>query len=277
MRKLAAALAASMLLAVIACGSPMNEPDESEAAPEESVGVMVARSGGGTVELPLRDDAAMNRLQGIGVQPAPTLRLVYPEADQIVEPGPITVRYEIDNYEVGEEIGQHVHVILDNEPYKADYAPNGSVGFTVEELSPGTHVLTAFLSRPMHLALKNPEASAQAVFHVGEPSPDFGQDLTAPMLVYSRPKGSYSRGDGSAANIMLDFYLFNVDLSPDGYRVRATVDGGPATLIDSWGPRVILTGPAPGEHMIRLELLDAAGAPVPGPTNDTTRTITITE
>lgn len=277
MKKLAVALALLFPLVLVACGSPAPESTQPPASDQEPAGVAVARSGGGTIELPLRDEAAMQQLQGIGVQPPPTLRLVSPAANEIVEPGPLTVRYEIDHYEVGEEIGQHVHVILDNEPYKADYAPDGSVSFTVEELSTGTHLLTAFLSRPMHLALKNADASAQSVFHVGEPSPDFGQSLDAPMLVYSRPKGSYSRGDGSAANILLDFYLFNVDLSAEGYRVRATVDGGPATLIDSWSPRVILTDPAPGEHMIRLELLDPSGAPVPGPTNDTTRTITITE
>jgi hypothetical protein len=279
MRKLAVALTLLTPLLLVACGTPAPEPEPAEEpeAATEPAGVMVARSGGGTVELPLHDEAAMRQLQGIGVAPAPTLRLVYPSPNQIVEPGPVTVRYEIDAYEVGEDIGQHVHVILDNEPYKADYAPDGSVSFTVEELTAGTHVLTAFLSRPMHLALKNPEASSQAVFHVGEPSPDFADPLGAPMLVYSRPKGSYDRGDGSADNIMLDFYLFNVELSPDGYRVRATIDGGPATLIDSWGPSVILTDPAPGEHMIRLELLDPTGAPVPGPTNDTTRTITITD
>ena len=275
MKKLSLALIALTPLALAGCGAAPEPADPPPAA--EPTGVEVARSGGGTVELPLRDEAAMRRLQGIGVMPAPTLRLVQPAPNEIIEPGPITVRYEIENYEVGEAIGQHVHVILDNEPYKADYAPDGSVSFTIDELTPGTHVLTAFLSRPMHLALKNSEASSQAIFHVGEPSPDFGQALDAPLLVYSRPKGSYSRGDGSAANIMLDFYLLNVELSTDGYRVRATVDGGPATLIDSWGPRIILTDPAPGEHMIRLELLDPAGAPVPGPTNDTTRTITITE
>ena len=266
---------ASLLLA--GCNTPAAEAPSDPMASEPAAGTMVARSGGGTVELPLRDEGAMRELQGLGVDPAPTLRLLSPAADSTLEPGTLTVRYEIANYEVGEELGQHVHVILDNEAYKADYAPAGSVSFSPEELSPGTHVLTAFLSRPMHLALKNRQASGQVVFHVGDPTPDFAYAADAPALVYSRPKGSYSRADGSAANVMLDFYLFNVELAPDGYRVRATVDGGPATLIESWGPRVILTDPAPGEHMIRLELLDPAGAPVPGPTNDTTRTITITE
>jgi len=265
--------AAALAILLAGCAPAAQE----QAAEPESDVILVARSGGGTIELPLRDEAAMRRLQGFDTDPAPSISLTHPLADAVLEPGPLKVGYTIANYEVGQEIGQHVHVILDDRPYEADYDPNGSVTFPAELLTPGTHALTVFLSRPMHLALKNPGAADRVVFHVGAADTDPHVTLDAPTLVYSRPKGAYSRADGSAANIMLDFYLFNVELSPDGTRVRATVDGGQATWIDTWAPTVILTDPAPGEHTIRLELVDAAGNVVPGTTNDTTRTITITE
>jgi hypothetical protein len=273
----APAVAALSLLLVVGCGTA-EPPAAPIAEPADAADtVLVARSGGGVIELPLRDEAALRQLQGLGVEPAPGLELTAPTAGSTLEPGPLTVQYEIANYEVGQEIGQHVHLILDNQAYKADYSPTGSVTFAAEELAPGVHTLTAFLSRPMHLSVKNAEAADRVVFHVGEASAATGHDLDAPALIYSRPKGSYSRSDGAASNLMLDFYLFNVELTEGGYHVRATVDGGPATIIQTWGPRVILTDPAPGEHTVRLELLDAAGLPVPGPTNDTTRTITVTE
>lgn len=264
----------TLLAAVTACAAPPPESPE----PETGTGTMVARSGGGAVELPLRDRAAMRELQGLGLMPVPTLTLLRPTPDEVIEPGSLTVSYRIDGYTVSEDSGQHVHVIVDDQAYMADYSPEGSVTIAADQLARGTHTLTAFLSRPMHLALKNPEAAARVRFHVGEPGVDAASlDLTAPTLVYSRPKGQYARSDGSAQNIMLDFYLFHAVLGEGQYAVRVTVDGGTPSLLDAWWPSIVLTDPAPGEHSVRLELLDAAGNPVPGPSNDVTRTIVVVE
>lgn len=274
MKKARTAVVAALIGAIASCTPAPPEPEPAVTSQD----VPVARSGGGTVGLPLHDAAAMRELQGLGVNPVPAIELLGPAPEAIVEPGRVQVSYRIDNYQVSEETGQHVHVILDDQAYAADYSPDGSVTFEAEQLSRGTHVLTVFLSRPMHVALKNPEASSRVRFHVGEPSPEPAVwDLEAPTLLYSRPKGQYSRADGAAANIMLDFYLFNAALGDGQYAVRVTVDGGAPGLVRSWEPSIVLTEPAPGEHSIRLELLDAEGNPVPGPSNDTTRTIVIVE
>lgn len=272
----------SLLLVATACAAPAEAPstDEESAAGQISPGsVQIARSGGGTDPLPIDDGAALDQLQGLGVTPAPSIMLSVPSADATLEEGKLDVSYRIANYEVGEaeDLRQHVHVILDDHPYEADYSSSGSTSFGSDRLTPGSHLLTVFLSRASHLSLKNPEASDHVVFHVREPGAEGGFDTTMPTLVYSRPKGEYARSDGSARNIMLDFYLLNATLGPDAYKVRATIDGGPAMMIEEWGPRIILTDPAAGEHTVRLELLDAEGYPVPGPINDTTRTITIIE
>lgn len=283
-------LVAALTVITLACqpGGAPPEPAGEEAAEaregdieaaESDDGVEVAKSGGGTATLPLDDDETMARLQGLGLTPAPTIRLTSPTDGATVEAGTtVEVHYEIDNYEVGkgpDMPNQHVHVILDDRPYEADYAPTGSVTFSPDELSEGTHVLTAFLAREMHLSLKNPGASAQALFHVGAPDEGWTWEVGQPRLVYSRPKGSYARADGSAANIMLDFYLFDAEIGAGAYRVRATVDGGEPFLITEWAPRIVLENPETGEHTVRLELLDAEDNPVPGPTNDTTRTIEV--
>jgi hypothetical protein len=73
---------------------------------------------------------------------------------------------------------------------------------------------------------------------------------------------------------LLDFYLSNCDLSPDGYKVRLTVDGTMTRVISSWQPYYI-SGLKKGTHTIRLELIDEKNLLVPGIFNDNQRTITI--
>jgi len=106
---------------------------------------------------------------------------------------------------------------------------------------------------------------------VGAPDGSHSIDPAAPLLTYSRPKGAY---EGKAADsILLDFWLRNATLGPDGYRVRYTVDDW-ATTLTEWKP-VKLTGLSDGTHSIKLELLDPTGAVVAGEYNSTTRVITV--
>ncbi len=66
-----------------------------------------------------------------------------------------------------------------------------------------------------------------------------------PMLFYSRPKGDYIGKD--TADILLDFYVWNVTLSPDGYKVKAEIRNldkpGRDTMIiiNKWEPHLFRT------------------------------------
>jgi hypothetical protein len=115
--------------------------------------------------------------------------------------------------------GQHIHFILDNDPYSAHYEPS----FT-KDLEPGNHLLVAFLSRSYHESVKNDNSFVAKKLTVGDAQDDelANLDLTKPHLIYSRPKGTYS-GEGTD-KVMLDFFLLNTDLSADGNKVRATDD-----------------------------------------------------
>ncbi len=75
--------------------------------------------------------------------------------------------------------------------------------------------------------------------------------------------------------MLLDFYLDNVDLAPDGHKVRYTIDDVSGE-ITSWTPHYIENLPV-GEHQIRLTLIGPDGEPVPGLFNDTTRTFSVAE
>jgi hypothetical protein len=159
--------------------------------------------------------------------------------------------------------GQHIHFILDNEPYHAHY------GAEVEaDLKAGQHVLIAFLSRSYHESVKGPKAYVLRQFIAGAPEELVKeQDLTAPHLFYSRPKGEYFGED--TKKLLLDFYLVNCDLSDDGFKVRATINGT-EFMFTKWLPYII-EGLPMGEVKIKLELLDATGNLVNSPFNGTER------
>lgn len=157
--------------------------------------------------------------------------------------------------------GQHIHFILNNKPYKAEY----TAGFT-EKADPGRNVVLSFLSRSYHESLKHNAAVVVSTFSMpGKSADSTAIDLAKdPTLFYSRPKGDYKQLDGD--KMLLDFYLLNTDLTDKDYSIRATIDGEVWT-INKW-EAYFIEGLALGKHTVRLELVDKAGNLVPGPFND---------
>lgn len=194
---------------------------------------------------------------------------------------PVTFDFGVEQYELGAQTGdaatklcansaegQHIHLIIDNAPYTAHYTASFE-----QEVAEGPHVGLAFLSRSYHESIKTPNAYRLFPFAVGEGSAQPEFDFEAPHMFYSRPKGTY-KGDDTKL-VMLDFYLVNADLSADGYRVRAKINGE-EFLIDKWVPYG-MEGLPMGENTIELTLIDAAGNTVQSPFNPVTRTVTLEE
>ncbi len=205
-------------------------------------------------------------------------------------------------------MGNHIHVILDNQPYEAYY--NLGQEFELRNVSDGEHTLRFFPSRPWHESYKNTGAFQMIKFTVKNGGADASKpattnanqtmsnqntantnapiegkemkestagavDAAKPLLTYSRPKGEYKGAD--ADPIMIDFWLSNAKLQGDGgeYRVRYAVDGGEAKFIDKWQP-IWISGWTSGAHSVKLELVDKAGNVVDnGGYNSTTREITV--
>jgi len=167
-----------------------------------------------------------------------------------------------------------LHLILDNQPYIAVYDLNQPV--VLSDLSPGTHTLRVFASRPWHESFKNEGAYAQTTFHVLTKTEENNPDSKLPLLTYSRPTGGYG-----AEPIMLDFYLTNAPLhsvaetNPDdtmsNWRIRSTVNGE-SFILDRWQP-IYLKGFKPGKTWVKLEFLDNEGQPVKNAFNTTIRLI----
>lgn len=224
-------------------------------------------------------------------QAMPILRIMSP-ADGSTVSGPtisvkLGLRGDLKGYQLHLDpvsgMGNHLHVILDNEPYEACY----DVGqpFVLQKVAPGKHTLRVFAARPWHESYKNSEAFQMLSFTVRGDSemaksetttPIAGEvDPTKPLMTYSRPKGEYKGED--AGPMMIDFWLLNAKLKGDGgeYRIRYFIDDDNPRYIDKWEP-VWLKGWTPGKHTVRLELLGADQYPVlNGGYNITTREITV--
>ena len=277
-----------------------------------------------TVERPqsLKDKMASRGEQDAAL---PTLKIVEPKSETVVASSTVKVKLDISGDLKGykphmdheTKMGNHIHVILDNQPYEAYY--NLDQEFELRNVTDGEHTLRVFPSRPWHESYKNDGAFQIVKFSVKNggadttkpattsngntvanantaPTPEGKEmkeskagavDPKKPLLTYSRPKGEYKGADAEA--IMIDFWLSNASLykgliqtanrapQPTQYFVRYSVDGGPPVLLDSWEP-IWLTGWTAGKHNIKLELVDKDGNVVDnGGYNSTTREITITK
>lgn len=160
--------------------------------------------------------------------------------------------------------GQHIHLIVDDEPYAAKYT--STFDYTIPN---GSHYILAFLSRSYHESIKTQSANILKKVEIADNSIIKSDDVTEPMLFYSRPKGTYVGED--AKKVMLDFYLHNVDMSQ--HMVKADINGE-THMIDTWQP-YYLEGLPMGENTITLTLQDKSGKIVNTPLNPVSRVFTL--
>ena len=210
----------------------------------------------------------------------PQVKILSPKPDQILSETTVPVQLQVrdlpifKNADLG--LGPHLHLFLDDQPYRAVYDTE-QINF--EDLTPGTHTLRVFASRPWHESFKNEGAYAQTTFHVLTRTADNAPEPGKSLLTYSRPQGNYG-----AEPIMLDYYLTNAPLhilaqenSDDkisDWRIRATINGQ-SFLLDRWQP-IYLKGFETGSNWVKLEFLDQAGNPVDNAFNSTVRVINYT-
>jgi hypothetical protein len=190
----------------------------------------------------------------------------------------ITVDYDVKNYELKNQTpdattkscanskdGQHIHFILDNQPYLALYEPTKT--FTVPVKS--DHYLMSFLSRSYHESIKAPKANVLYHFSVDEKGKLTKMDIPkTPMIFYSRPKGDYLGAD--TKNLLLDFYLYNTTLAADGNKVKVDVNGTNFD-IDKWQPYFIENAPM-GDVTVKVQLIDKDGKNIEGINTSVSRT-----
>ncbi len=323
MKKLVLILTGITVAASMACGPAVNNLPNANQANQNANSNTNATPGGPmnltVVDAPQRIKEMM-AARGQQDAASPVLKIVSPAEGSTINSSSVPVRLDLSGdlkgYEPGmnpeTKMGNHIHVILDNQPYEAYYDIDGGP-FELRNVGDGEHTLRVFASRPWHESYKNDGSFQMVKFTVKNGNANTNQPATTnsgqlmsnvnsnanaaptpegkamqastggavdakrPLLTYSRPKGEY-RG-AEADPIMIDFWLANAKLVGDGgeYRVRYSVNDGEPKFIEKWAP-VWLQGWTSGKHTIKLELVDEKGIFVDnGGYNSTTREITITK
>ena len=324
MKKLAIVITGIAVAVGTACGPAVNNLPNANHANHNASNSNTNAAPGGPLNLTTADtpQRIKDQMAARGEQDAasPTLKIVSPADGSTVASSTVPVKLslsgDLKGYKPGMDpatkMGNHIHVILDNQPYEAYYNIEGDA-FELRNVADGEHTLRVFASRPWHESYKNDGSFQMVKFTVKNGNANTNQpattnsgqqmsnantnsnanasatpegkamqsstggavDATKPLLTYSRPKGEYKEAD--ADPIMIDFWLANGKLVGDGgeYRVRYSVNGGEPKFIDKWAP-LWLQGWTAGKHAIKLELVDKDGNVVDnGGYNSTTREITV--
>ena len=182
--------------------------------------------------------------------------------------------FDVSDYELGAKTintvenqlansgkGQHIHFIINNGPYSAHYTNNFK-----KKLNKDNNVILAFLSRSYHESVKNKNAFLFTQYGDGEKI-----NLDQEFLFYSRPKGTYKGKD--TEKLLLDFFLINTTISPEGNKVKATINDT-EFIITKWAP-YYLQGLPKGNVKIKLELVNSEGELIDSPFNPSIRNVTL--
>ena len=314
--KCALALLALAAIVALASCTPSNENANTTATTTASPPVTQELT---VVSRPQAIEELMKQ-RGEQDQAQPALRIVSPAKNATINGPTVEVKLDLSgdlkgympHKDPATGKGNHIHVILDNQPYEAYYELGQP--FELRNVAEGKHTLRVFPSRPWHESYKNdggfqivtftvkgggdaskptttkdgqtmaspakspaatasPTAVREGKDMAGSNAGDV--DMSKPLLTYSRPKGEYAGAD--ADPIMIDFWLVNGKLQGDGgqLRVRYSIDGGAAKFLDKWEP-IWLSGWISGKHSVKLELVDKDGNVVDnGGYNSTTREINV--
>lgn len=226
-------------------------------------------------------------------------RVVFPQTQDIQTRNPVDVQIRLDGYPLrtysqfprAREIanynkeGQSLHIVIDNYPYIAvneaivdaldnamDYYDQVLEFDIPYDLEPGMHIIRAFPARSFGESIKSDGAFTSRIFYFRSRSPRINQDLGQPYITANQPQGDIKFDERKP--VLLDFYLTNVLLSRDGYKVRVTIDNTIQRIITQWLPFYIY-GLKQGDHTIKLELLNEQNKVAPGDFNTVERHFTL--
>ena len=241
------------------------------------------------------------RIVPVSPTPEPTnveTRIVFPKEGQVLWSNPVRVQVRLMGFNVGtnsdferaREIfndpeGQSLLIFIDDhhpiEIYRStiDSLDNNNLFYDLNltkripfYLKEGMHVIRTFPDRSYGESLKGPGCYSAGIFYIGSQIDNLDVDLNGPYLSYNEPLETLRYQ--SDKPILLDFYLSNIQLSRDGYKVKVTIDDDIVRSLTHWVPYYIYGLPA-GKHTIRLQLIDEKNEQVPGLFNDVTRTIVV--
>lgn len=128
--------------------------------------------------------ADMMKERGEQDNASPVLKVAEPAANSTVNSSTVKVRLDLSGDLKGykpmmneeTKMGNHVHIILDNQPYEAYYNLDGA--FELRNVADGEHTLRVFPSRPWHESYKNDGAFQMVKFTVKNGGADTSKPAT---------------------------------------------------------------------------------------------------
>src|SRR5882724_6702025 len=113
----------------------------------------------------------MMKARGEQDEAKPVLKIISPAKNAVINGSTVDVKLELSGdlkgylpHKEANGKGNHIHVILDNQPYEAYYELNQP--FELRNVSEGKHTLRVFPSRPWHESYKNEGAFQMVEFTV---------------------------------------------------------------------------------------------------------------
>lgn len=187
----------------------------------------------------------MMKQRGEQDQAKPLLRIVSPGKDATIDGSTVAVKLELSGDLKGYKphkdpataMGNHIHVILDNQPYEAYYELDQP--FELRNVTEGKHTLRVFASRPWHESYKN-----EGCFQMVEFTVKGGGDASKPTTTktgqpMANPTQS-SSNQNKAANA-------NMSASPAPAREGKNMAASNAGNVDPNKPLLIYSRPK-GEY-----------------------------
>lgn len=272
--KLAKSLACiALLLMVVGCSSSSQAVDSSSTVRE-------SRNASLSVSSPvLKQVSAPALIQQLAPwldSYAPQIQIQQPKANQVFDDTTVSVVLRVQDLPIYKDevlqMGPHVELLLDNQPYGSVYDLEQPI--VLKDLTPGTHTIRAFATRPWYESFKNEGAYAQTTFHIFTETDENFPTAAQPLLTYGGPVGTYG-----AEPVLLDFYLTDAPLHQiaqdnpmiSDWRVRYTINGD-SLILDNW-ESIYIEGLQPGKNWVQLTLVDDEGKPIEGVFNNTVRLI----
>ena len=179
---------------------------------------------------------------------APALRFVEPREGQSIAGSTVNVRLalsgDLKGYKPGKDpatnMGNHVHVILDNEPYEAYY--NLDQPFELRNVTAGKHTLRVFASRPWHESYKNAGSFQMVTFTVSG-----GGDASKPTTTGTGQTMADNRNAANSNATNANAANANAAASPAPAREGKDLPGQPGAVVDPAKPILTYSRPK-GEY-----------------------------
>lgn len=203
-----------------------------------------------------RPQTVKDKMAGRGEQDAakPALSFASPRNGETVSSSTVSVKLNLSGDLKGYKpmkdpatgMGNHIHLILDNQPYEAYY--DLSQPFELRNVTEGKHTLRVFASRPWHESYKNPEAFQMVAFTVKGGGADASKPTTTAggqVMADNKNAANKNAANMNAAN--KNAANMNANAAPSPPREGKDMPPSTASEVDATKPLLTYSRPK-GEY-----------------------------